>query len=125
MQANGTTILIVDDDKTVRSMLAWMLGDEYRCFTAGSAEEAMEILLDGRFKLVITDLNMPGASGFELCQGIKQTSPDTIVLMMSGQKDPQNVIEAVRCGASGYLIKPTDLLHIDRTVKSFLASQDC
>lgn len=120
MRDGGIPILIVDDDKTVRSMLAWLLGDEYCCFTAGSAEEAKEMLSEGRFKLVITDLKMPGVSGFELCQNIKQMSPETIVLVMSGQKDAQNAIEAVQCGASDFLIKPADLLHIDRTVKSFL-----
>jgi len=124
MQADGFTILIVDDNEPAREMLAWVLGDDYPCRTAASAEQAVELLADNHFNLVLTDLQMPGASGLELCRTIKQTSPETIVLIMSSANPSQYFTEAMQCGASGYLTKPDDLLHIDRAVKSLLGNYD-
>ena len=120
MKANHISILIVDDDEPAREVLESFLRDEYRCLTAASAEEAVGLLAEMRFNLVITDLEMPGASGLKLCQIIKQTIPETIVLIVSGMRDKRYQVEARQQGAFDYLTKPVDLSLLSRTIKCAL-----
>ena len=119
MHSGSFSILVVDDE-SIRTIRVLLFGDDYCCLTAASADQAMHLLSGRSFSLVLTDLKMPGASGFELCRMIKQVSPETIVLLMSSIKEPLCVGEAARCGASGYLVKSNDLLHIGSIVKSLL-----
>ena len=102
-------ILIVDDDAAVRGVYATYLGETYSCETAGDAQEALEILARERFALVLTDIQMPGLGGTELLRRIIERYPGTAVIMISGVDRTQRVIDAMRVGASDYLLKPCDL----------------
>jgi CheY-like chemotaxis protein len=116
-------LLIVDDDKWNSEWLAHNLNNDYQCVTAANAEEALELLEDRRFSLVLTDLKMPGASGFELCRTVKQKWPDTVVVIMSGANDSSCCCEARRAGAFEYLIKPLDFIQVSRTIKIALQAE--
>lgn len=102
-------ILIVDDEEPVRGLYATYLGETYSCETAADAQEALEILARERFALVLTDMQMPGLGGTELLRRIVERYPDTAVIMISGIDRTQRVIDAMRVGASDYLLKPCDL----------------
>jgi cyclic di-GMP phosphodiesterase len=122
MDANkNISILIIDDEEPIRSLLAMYLSEEYTCRTAASADEATEILASGPFNLVITDIAMPGTTGIELSQYIRQAYPDTVVIMVSGMSDINYAIEAMRHGAFDYLTKPFDLsqvlMAVDRALR--------
>lgn len=101
-------ILIVDDSPVVRKVFRRCLTTRYDCFEAGSVIEALGELKEREFDLVITDVMMPGLSGIELLRKIVDSYPDTAVLVVSGVDRPQRALDAVRLGASDYLIKPCD-----------------
>src|SRR5947207_2065579 len=106
------SILIIDDEEPIRRLLAMYLSEEYTCLTATSADEATELLASGSFSLVITDIAMPGTSGIELSQYIRQAYPETVVIMVSGMNDIKYAVDAMRHGAFDYLTKPFDLSQV-------------
>ena len=115
------SILIIDDEEPIRRLLAMYLSEEYTCLTATSADEATELLASGSFSLVITDIAMPGTSGIELSQYIRQAYPETVVIMVSGMNDIKYAVDAMRHGAFDYLTKPFDLsqvlMAVDRALR--------
>jgi two-component system NtrC family sensor kinase len=102
-------ILIVDDESGIRNLFADWLSENYHCETAASADEALGILAAESFALVISDMIMPGRNGVELLREIRTRYPETAVIMISGVDRPQRVRDALRVGASDYLIKPIEL----------------
>ena len=102
-------ILIVDDEEPVRNLFAAYLEETYTCETAADAQEALDVLARKPFALVLTDMQMPGLGGIELLRKIVEHYPDTAVIMISGVDRTQRVIDAIRVGASDYLIKPCEL----------------
>lgn len=101
-------ILIVDDSSVVRKVFQRCLINDYDCFEAESVLDALALLKDRKFDLVITDVLMPGLSGIELLRKIIESYPDTAVLVVSGVDKPQRALDAVRLGATDYLIKPCE-----------------
>lgn len=106
------SILIVDDDEAIRSLLSACLDDSYWCATAASAEEAVTLLQSGSFNLVLSDITMPGTSGLDLCRYVQQTWPHTVVVMISAMTDIDYAVEAMRQGAFDYITKPFDLARV-------------
>ena len=105
-------ILIIDDDEQIRSLLRDLLSPNNDCTTVGSAEEALAILNSINFNLVISDINMGGISGLDLVPRVLEQTPDTVVVMISGQQTIDFAIEAMRAGAFDYITKPLDLRHV-------------
>ncbi len=101
-------VLIVDDSPVIRRVFQRCLASSYDCFEAGSVIEALAELKERAFDLVITDVMMPGLSGIELLRKIIESYPETAVLVVSGVDRPQRALDAVRLGASDYLIKPCE-----------------
>lgn len=120
---NNTSILIVDDDESVRSLLSELLEPHYLCFTAENAKEAVTHLGKRRFNLLITDVKLPGASGIKLCQLIRELIPHTAVVVISGHGDDGQALEAMHCGAFMYVRKPFDLARMVLTVEYALRHQ--
>jgi two-component system, NtrC family, sensor kinase len=102
-------ILIVDDEESVRQFFTDYLGETYSCRAAPGALEALEILSHEPFALVITDVQMPGLSGIELLRKIAERYQDTAVIVVSGIDRRQRIMDAIRVGASDYLVKPCEL----------------
>ena len=113
-------ILIVDDEREITEILADLLSEDYECLKAGSAEQALDCLRAGQFQLVISDITMPGMSGLEMIPHVKQLSPDTVVVMISGMQTVESAIGALRLGAFDYLMKPFDLRQVEAVVKRAL-----
>ena len=114
------TILIIDDEEQIRSLLIDLLGDTYNCSDAGSAEEALAALSQDTFDLVISDIDMGGMSGLELVPRVHSLAPDTVVVMISGNHDIEFAIKALRVGAFDYISKPIDLRHVEASVERAL-----
>src|SRR5258706_3963150 len=110
-------ILIIDDEKQIRDLLSDLLSPTHDCTTVGSAEAALAILNSINFNLVISDINMGGISGLDLVPLVLERTPDTVVVMISGQQSIDSAIEAMRAGAFDYITKPLDLRHVDTAVK--------
>ncbi len=113
-------VLIIDDEEPIRNLLAALLSSSYSCQTAGSAEEALHALRNARFDLVISDIDMGGISGLALVPQLHSISPDTVVVMISGNQDIETAIEAMRVGAFDYITKPLDLRHVEAAVERAL-----
>ena len=115
------SVLIIDDEEQVRNLLSAVLGCNYHCLSVGSAEEALNALAGTTFDLVISDIDMGGMSGLELVPRVHSMSPDTVVLMVSGNQNIETAIEAMRAGAFDYITKPIDLRHVEAAVERALA----
>jgi diguanylate cyclase (GGDEF)-like protein len=113
-------VLIIDDEEQIRHLLIDVLGSTYHCSDAGSAEEALAALADDTFDLVISDIDMGGMSGLELVPHVHSLSPDTVVVMVSGNQDIEFAIKALRVGAFDYITKPIDLRHVEASVERAL-----
>jgi diguanylate cyclase (GGDEF)-like protein len=113
-------LLIIDDEKQIRELLVDLLGSVYDCSDAGSAEEALTALSKQTFDLVISDIDMGGMSGLELVPRVHALSPDTVVVMISGNQDLEFAIRALRVGAFDYITKPIDLRHVEASVERAL-----
>ena len=100
-------ILIVDDEKSMRDVLAIMLKRAgYAVSEAGDGEEAIGQVQKDIYDLVITDLKMPKADGLEVLKAVKEHSPGTVVLMITAFASPESAVEAMKRGAFDYLTKP-------------------
>ncbi len=103
-------LLIVDDEESIREVLARRLKDEgYACWTASDGAEALATASKHDFDLVLTDIKMPGLSGMDVLTQLAAISPDTGVVMVSAMADAQTAIEAMKLGAYDYVTKPFDL----------------
>ena len=105
-------ILIVDDEEGVRNLLLEILRDEFECLTAASAEQALELFSSNAIGLVGSDINLGGMTGVEMIPHIHRLSPDTVVMMISGDQTIDSAIEAMRQGAFDYVRKPFDIDHV-------------
>ncbi len=102
-------ILVVDDELIVReSLLHWFEEENYEVDTAESAEEALRKLKAGKFDVYLLDMKMPGMSGIELLEKIKEVDPDAIVILITAFASVQTAIKALKEGAYDYLTKPVD-----------------
>jgi len=108
-------VLIVDDEKNMRLSLRTILVDEgYSARMAESAEEALTMLGQEDFFMVITDARLGGMSGYELLGKVHARWPDLPVLMITAYATPKLAVEAIKAGAFDYLAKPfapEELLH--------------
>jgi two-component system invasion response regulator UvrY len=101
-------ILITDDHAVIRRGLKQILLDEYPAATieeAADAEAAIKKTINGEWDIIISDLSMPGRSGLDLVQHIKQNFPKLPVLILSIHPEEQYAIRALKAGAAGYLNK--------------------
>nr|MBA2319546.1 sigma-54-dependent Fis family transcriptional regulator [Deltaproteobacteria bacterium] len=100
-------VLVVDDDRAVRSMLSVNLtksGMEVEL--AADPTQAMTALRGSAFDLVLTDVKMPGSTGLELLAKVRESWPDTAVVVMTGYGSVPDAVAAMKGGAADYLIKP-------------------
>ena len=118
-------ILVVDDDDGIRQLLVSQIkAVGYPCRSAVSGEEALDlVVVDPRPALVVSDVQMPGLSGIELLQQLKQLDPHLQVVMVSGHHDMAVVRQALRDGAYDYLIKPFELEELSNTMARALEHQ--
>ncbi|HEV7746637.1 MAG TPA: EAL domain-containing protein [Pyrinomonadaceae bacterium] len=121
IEAKQAGLLIIDDDEQIRSLLYSILAGEYDCTLVSSAEAALSLLKNIKFDLVISDINMGGISGLDLVPFVLQQSPETVVVMVSGQHRIDAAIQAMRAGAFDYLTKPFDIQHVEAAMQRALA----
>ncbi|MEE8319290.1 MAG: sigma-54 dependent transcriptional regulator [bacterium] len=100
-------ILVVDDENSVRNMITVLLQKEqFDASGASSGEEALQILGERPFDLVLCDIRMPGMDGLEVLSAIRSLYPDTTVIMMSAFGTVDLAVEAMKQGAYDYISKP-------------------
>lgn len=100
-------VLVVDDEKSILEFFEILLAKEgLEAVCAESGQAAMQKIGSGIFDLVISDVSMPGMTGLELLQQLKQTSPDTAVILITAYGTTETAVEAMKQGAVDYILKP-------------------
>jgi len=103
-------ILVVEDDDTVRSVTrAYLAKIGYKTTEAPDVPAALEVLRSEPQDLVISDLNLPGASGLDLLKTIRLEYPETAVVMITAFGTVETAVAALKTGAYDYLLKPIHL----------------
>src|SRR5262245_59430288 len=111
-------ILVVDDDVEMRELVHDVLKARgHQVTTAGSGQEALTLLAQSDFPVVLTDLRMKGMGGTELLTEIKRVYPDIDVILMTAFGSVETAVEAMKLGASDYLTKPVRSEEIVRVVE--------
>ncbi|MBU1205754.1 MAG: response regulator [Proteobacteria bacterium] len=102
-----TSILVVDDEKIIRDGCTRILGKEgWAVQTAGSGEDGLRLLQQEPFDLLLLDLKMPGLSGMEVLQRVKDLRPELLVVIITGYATVESAVEAMKAGAYDFISKP-------------------
>lgn len=116
-------LLIVDDEETLTFSLyqSFILSNkDYEVVTANSGEEAVEKMSINPFDLIITDICMPGISGFDVLKKVKEEYPNTEVVVMTAYGSSDNREKALNEGAHFYIEKPFEIKEFKKLVMQIL-----
>lgn len=103
-------LLIVEDDRELnRTVCSFLKGNGYEAIGCLSANEAYDALYANSVDLIITDIMMPGADGFEFAQCVRDINKDIPILFMTARDDIAAKQRGFRIGADDYMVKPIDL----------------
>ena len=114
-------ILVVDDEDTVRNNLFDLFAYRHTCHAAATAEQALSYLSVEEYDVVITDYKMPGLSGLDLLQQVRNRQPQTPVVMISGFSTKDRAQELIQLGAFAFVVKPFALSEIENVVNKAIA----
>jgi EAL domain-containing protein (putative c-di-GMP-specific phosphodiesterase class I)/ActR/RegA family two-component response regulator len=103
----GAILLIEDDAPLARSLVRVIKSEGYEVVHAESAAAAVELVKEGSFDAVLSDLNLPGASGVDVLNLVRAYDPDVPLVLMTGAPTVDTAIEACNLGVLEYLVKPT------------------
>ena len=122
-------ILIVDDEKNYPTIIGELLQEEgYTSLTASSGMEALDILNNELIDLVLTDVKMPGMSGIQLLEKIKEINPDIPVIIMTAYGSVEKAVEAMHKGAYTFILKPFEnqalIAHIAKAISVYRIVQE-
>ena len=118
------SILIVDDDKTVRESLAKYLSGEYSTYTASNGHEAINRISDNSdIEFIVSDLKMPVMDGIELLEKLQADHKDIVTIFITGYSTIESAVDSMRKGAYDYLTKPVDLNKLEITIKNAIENK--
>ena len=118
-------ILVVDDEAAIRESLKdWLMEDGYSVALAIDGENAIAMVQESQYDVILLDLKMPGIDGLETMRRIKEISPDSEVLMMTAYASVDTAVQAMKEGAFDYLVKPFDPDEVDLQIKKILAHRE-
>ena len=101
-------VLVVDDKENILKLFAKILAEGHQVTSALDGARALSLIATEEFDVVVTDIRMPGAGGFEVLAAVKARSPSTEVVMMTGYASVGDAVRAMKLGAYDYLEKPFD-----------------
>ena len=103
-------ILLVDDDTSTLEVIALYLESrDHSVIACQGGEEALDVLKDHAFDLIISDVRMAGMNGFELLKAVRKRAPEVGFILMTAYEDEYPLSEALEAGADGYISKPFSL----------------
>src|SRR5712672_2320105 len=119
------TILIVEDEAKMRRLLELNLADDgFSTLSAGDAETGLKLLRENTVDLVLTDLKLPGMNGLEFLQGVKRQNAALPVVVMTAFGTVETAVEAMKTGASDYVLKPFSLGEMRMVIRKELDVRD-
>ena len=118
-------ILIADDEKNTREGLRWALErKDLSISLAADGEQALDAIRSNPVDILLTDLKMPKLDGMQLLEKVKAESPNTEVVMLTGHGTVESAVDAMKHGASDYLIKPINIDELNMLIDRILKSRD-
>ena len=118
-------ILIVEDEAKMRRLLELNLGEDgFTTFSAGDAEAGLKLLAENAIDLVVTDLKLPGMDGLEFLQTVKRQNAALPVVVMTAFGSVETAVEAMKAGASDYVLKPFSLAEMRLVIHKELDVRD-
>lgn len=117
MNSIKPTILIVDDETSIREAFQMVLQDKYTVLVAASGEASLKRIVDEKVDLVFLDIRMPGMDGIETLKRIKSLDDTIEVVMVTAVNDVQKARQSIELGANNYIVKPFDVDQILETAK--------
>ena len=119
------SILIIDDEKSIRKTLTEILSFEgYKIDEAADGEEGLKRFSEKNYDLVLCDIKMPKLDGIEFLERAKMVHPDVPIIMISGHGNIETAVEAVKKGAFDYISKPPDLNRLLITLRNAIDKQE-
>jgi two-component system response regulator (stage 0 sporulation protein F) len=109
-------VLVVDDNEVILDILKQFLGRGYTVEVVGNASLALASVVQKNPDVILLDVRMPGVDGLSLLKSLRDMGVQTPVFVMTGYDSTQVAIDALEKGATGYLPKPFDLIHLDRLI---------
>ena len=123
-QGRQARILVIDDEEVVRSVLSRTLAKvNHQVTLAANGEKGIQLFKEEKFDMVLTDLGMPGMSGWEVCRMVKKISPDTPVGMITGWGAEMNQSKMDEYGLDFLISKPFDLNQVLNVVAETMESK--
>lgn len=113
-------ILVCDDEEGIRESLNLILEKDYNVLFATNGREAIETINSKPVDLVILDIKMPKMDGLETLKELKKANPNTKVIIATGYKSVETAQQAIRLGASNYIVKPFESDQVLKVVKKSL-----
>lgn len=117
---NNSTILIVDDERGVRQSFNMVLKEQYRLFFAENGAAALELFKQKHVDLVLLDILLPDLDGLVLLKELKESEPQTEIVMVSALKEISSAVRAMKLGAFDYITKPFEVDELLSVVKRAL-----
>lgn len=124
MATKKPKVLIVDDEQVVCDLLREELSERgYLCTTVLSGNDALAKLDKEDFDVVLLDIRMPGMSGMDVLRETWLNHANTATIMITAVNDVSTAVEAIKLGASDYIVKPFDLGRIDTSIRAALEAK--
>jgi len=109
-------VLVVDDNQVIQDILKQFLGRGYAVEVVSNASLALASVVQKTPDAILLDVRMPGVDGLSLLKSLRDMGVQTPIFVMTGYDSTQVALEALEHGATGYLPKPFDLIHLDRLI---------
>lgn len=124
MPSQKTAILVVEDEPKLCRLVELHLADEgYAVESASDAEAGLKLLNKGSYSLILTDLKLPGMSGLEFLKAAKKADAEIPIIIMTAYGTVESAVEAMKAGASNYILKPFSLAELALIVRRELATR--
>ena len=119
------SVLVVDDEEPIRNALRkYLKQQQFEVHTAGSGDEALQLLRLHKIALMLSDIRMPGTSGVDLVPQALEIEPDLAILMLTAVNDATSAALCMQRGAMDYLTKPIELADLGRAVQRALKRRE-
>jgi len=126
MSQSGNTVLVIDDDPNFAEGLCETLELEgFSCAHADSVSDAVKLATQLEPEVTLTDFQLPGATGFMICQSIKKALPETMIVLMTGRfLSDEEKRQGADLGVAEYLTKPFDLREFAARIRRILSEKE-
>ncbi len=118
------TIIIVDDDPPVREIMSEIIMSlGYHCLEATNGLEALEVINNNEFDIIITDIHMPGLNGLDLMTKVREITPESPFIVITGYYEDYSYDKIIQTGASDYIKKPFTIAEFEKKITRILVER--